>query len=289
MRVFPYDQRRIATRWTATFVACVILIGITAAAFAGLFTTIATLPSLVIDEDDPPAKTYTIERASAAPKIDGKLDDAVWAKAQVGDLGTPELGKKVKHGTRFRMLYDDERLYVAFEVTDPHVFSAAEKHDDPVFNGDCVELFLCTGDDPHYYYEIDISPTAQVWDALIVNTRGWKTDGGNDLLNRTPLKEYDCKGIDVKVQVHGIDGQPGRINKSAEENHAGKSWDVEVSIPLSQLPGGKNSIPKPGDQWRGNVYRIERPPHGEVQLQAYSPVLSLKFSRPARFAYLKFR
>jgi len=254
---------------------------------AGIILLLALLGAtswLLAQEGDPPVKTYTIMRASDAIKIDGKFDEAAWKEAEVGELGDLKDGKPSKQATTFRMLYDDEKLYVAFHVVDDHVFSAAEKHDDPVFNGDCVELFLCTGADPHYYYEIDISPAEVVWDALIVNTRGWEATTSKDTLNKTPLKEYDCAGLEIKVVING-----GKLNRAADGTEKAKSWDVELAIPLAQLPGGKNGSVQAGDVWRGNVYRIDRPPQGKVELQGYSPTITPHFTRVGRFAYLKFK
>ncbi|HZZ72045.1 MAG TPA: carbohydrate-binding family 9-like protein [Pirellulales bacterium] len=236
------------------------------------------------EEDEPPVKTYTIERASGPIAIDGKLDEEVWKKAELAHLGDLHDGKPSHHDTTFRMLYDDENLYVAFHCVADHVFSPAEKHDDPVYNGDCVELFLCTGNDPHYYYEIDLSPAEVVWDALIVNTRGLETVSGKDTLNKTPLKEYDCTGLEIKVAING-----GKLNKTADGTEKAESWDVEVSIPLTQVPGGKNVPAQSGDEWRGNVYRIDRPPDGKVELQGFSPTITPNFTRVGRFAHLKFK
>ena len=237
------------------------------------------------DADEPPVKTYTIERASGAITIDGKLEEDAWKNAEVAHLGDLREGKPCKHDATFRMLYDDENLYVAFHCLDEHVFSPAEKDDDPgVYAGDCVNLFLCTGSDPHYYYEIDLCPSGNKWDAMIVNTRGAESASSRDTLNKTPLLEYDCKGLTFKVVING-----GKLNTTQDGTEKAQSWDLEVAIPLAQLPGGKNVPPQSGDEWRGNIFRIDRPPDGKSEFQGFSPTLNQHLSRVGRFAHLKFK
>ncbi len=261
-------------RWSRAVIA--ILLG-------GLVAIVRVL--LAQEPEEPPIKIYTIERAAGAITIDGKFDEDAWKNAEVAHLGDLREGKPSKRDTTFRMLYDDENLYVAFHCVDEHVFSPAEKDDDPgVYSGDCVELFLCTGSDPHYYYEIDLSPAGKKWDALIVNTRGTESVSSKDTLNKTPLVEYDCKGLNFKVIING-----GKLNATQDGTEKAQSWDLEVAIPLAQLPGGKNVPPQSGDEWRGNVFRIDRPTDGKVEFQGFSPTLNQHLSRVGRFAHLKFK
>ena len=266
-------------------------------------TRIACLAALVLlvcdagpqaqNPDDPPLKTYTIERASSPITI-GKFNKEAWKNAEEAHLGALEDGKPGRYDTTFRMLYDDEKLYIAVHCVDEHVFSPVEPHeskirdakspDDPVYNGDCILLFLMTGSDPHYYYEIDVSPSEAVWDALIVNTRGWDSSGAKDTLNRTPLREYFCEGLEVRVVING-----GKLNGTQDGTEKAESWDLEIAIPLTQVPGGKNVPPQPGDEWRGNLFRTDRPPDGKDESQSFSPTLSSKKTRVGRFAHFKFK
>ncbi len=70
-------------------------------------------------------KVYKIPLTSKQPKIDGKIDEDVWQQAPVATdfvMYSPDLGKKEpdKYATKVRMLYDNEAVYVAAMMKDPH-------------------------------------------------------------------------------------------------------------------------------------------------------------------------
>src|SRR5215472_952541 len=57
------------------------------------------------------------------PIIDGRVDDSVWAQADVAtDFSTmqPDPGSLARLRTEVRVLYDDDAVYVAFRAFDPH-------------------------------------------------------------------------------------------------------------------------------------------------------------------------
>ena len=89
---------------------------------------------------------YNIKPYSSPIKIDGVLDEAVWANAEVAtnffkkypnDIGAP------KRKTEVRMTYDNENLYFAFKVYDSgtHVISGL-KRDGGHDGNDCIGVIL---------------------------------------------------------------------------------------------------------------------------------------------------
>lgn len=69
-----------------------------------------------------PRPTLAALRAASAPRIDGRLDDAVWQTATpVTDFHVvrPDYARESRHTTRVRLLYDEEYLYVAAEMRLP--------------------------------------------------------------------------------------------------------------------------------------------------------------------------
>ena len=73
--------------------------------------------------DAPHPLTYTCVRGT--PIIDGKIDDPAWDKAAwtadfVDIEGTLKPLPRFK--TRVKMLWDDEYLYIAAEMEEPHVW-----------------------------------------------------------------------------------------------------------------------------------------------------------------------
>src|SRR5215218_10212615 len=68
-------------------------------------------------------KSLRAVRASAAPSIDGKLDDAIWQTAPVGTgfiQMQPNPGKPATQKTEIRFAYDDNAVYVAARMLDTH-------------------------------------------------------------------------------------------------------------------------------------------------------------------------
>src|SRR5690242_17056404 len=66
-------------------------------------------------------KQLAAVRATAAPVIDGRLDDVVWQSAPAGKDFTqiqPGDGKAPSEKTEFRIMYDDDHVYVGIHCYD---------------------------------------------------------------------------------------------------------------------------------------------------------------------------
>ncbi len=122
---------------------------------------------------------------SDVPTIDGLLDDAAWAKAQVIDEFyqlDPDTGAPGSEKTELRILYDSENLYIAIYNYDrePHLISNTQRSRDGNLGADdSVRIYL----DPlnsrrnSYFFEVNAAGAKQ--DALIQNnsdfTKEWNT------------------------------------------------------------------------------------------------------------------
>ncbi len=149
------------------------------------------------------------------------------------------------------------------------------EHDSDIYNEECVEVFISPAGTAHQYYEINVSPKNVVFDACILNSR--LTPG-----SRTPfigLPEYSPRGMRTVVHVEGKLDEPGKT----------KYWNVEYAIPLSQLFGAPHIPPRPGDEWRLNLYRIDYPKDGRQEFYAWNPTEIIDFHLPWRFGVLHFQ
>ena len=85
--------------------------------------------------------TYTpVNAACGSPVIDGALTDTVWTGqsfTSVNDCSSPTCPGTGGSGT-FAVAYDSTNLYVAFNVTDPHLYA----NNGAPWNGSAVEVFL---------------------------------------------------------------------------------------------------------------------------------------------------
>src|SRR5437867_1688147 len=77
-----------------------------------------------------PPKGYVCYRASGPIAIDGKLDDPAWKDAPWTDDFVDIEGDakpKPRFRTRAKMLWDDQYLYIAAELEEPHVQGSLTK------------------------------------------------------------------------------------------------------------------------------------------------------------------
>lgn len=214
--------------------------------------------------------TYYCRRARLPVRIDGILDEADWKRAK------PMRAFRLSHGkgspaaqTRVTALWDDRALYLAFECDDRDVHSPYTRRDEPLYNGEVVEAFLATGDDPRRYFEFEVSPANVLWDGRIANLR---PEG-----KMTADVVWNAPGLRAATRVRGT------LNRRGDRD---RGWTVELELPFAAL-----ALPAPvraGDAWRANFYRIDRGARDEYS--AWSPTLldPPNFHVPARFGRLVF-
>lgn len=140
-------------------------------------------------------------------------------------------------------------LSFEFFCKNSQFFSADDKYNGPLYDGDVCEAFLCTSGDTSYYYEIEVSPNNCVFLARIYN------DG-----------EYHVTFIDdnfIKSEVEFLNETDYRL---------------KFSVPLDKI--GYNE--KIGIL--GNVYRIETEGgFTDKNLLALSPTMCDTFHTPSSF------
>ncbi len=184
---------------------------------AVLMTSLLTLAAGAQDQPAPvrkdvlPKRVYQVTRlAGPPPKIDGKLDDPCWAtQGEWQDHFTqrePHEGQPGSQPTQFKILYDDQYLYVAIRAFDSELAKQPRlrgKRDE--FTGDIVGVNFDSYFDKRTGFEFDI------------------TSGGAkiDLILRNDGIDLDWNAV--------WDGKVG-VEKDA--------WTAELRIPFSQLRYG---------------------------------------------------
>jgi hypothetical protein len=226
------------------------------------------LPSVSVEKLDSTVKI----------KIDGKLDEEAWNTAPVlgpfVDVKTGEPNKTFPVNGSARMLWNDEGLYVAFEVQDKDLsggFKKGEK-DPHLWTKDAVELMIDPGPegDNEDYYEIQIGPQNLVFDTQFDKYGEPKTEPDG------PFGHQEwASNLKSAVVVDGT------LDKSDDED---KGYVVEAFIPWKSFGKAKTSPPAPGDTWRMNLYAVQA--NDGV---AWSPILGQgTFHRAPRFGKVKF-
>ncbi len=262
-----------------------------------LLLPLAALAPLLVAADPPaapvaPAKGlpaprgYVCFKAPVAPTIDGSLDDAAWKAAPWSDdFADIEGGDKPKprHRTRVKMLWDDQALYIAAELEEPHVWATIDRHDAVIFDDPDFEVFLDPDGDGHLYAELELNAKNATWDLLL--SKPYK-DGGR------ALNGWEAIGLKTAVRIDGTLNDPRDVDRR---------WTVEIAWPWEGL---KELSPAPappldGDRWRANFSRVEwdtvieggkyakvpgRPEHNWV----WSPQGVIDMHRPERWGTVQF-
>jgi hypothetical protein len=172
---------------------------------------------------------YVIEprRLSAAPSLDGRLDDPVWRQATLLTSFTqyePNAGQPVSERTELRVGYDSENLYLGFRCFDSQpgriVASTMTRDTDLTFE-DSVQVYLDTFHDRSNAFMFAVNSLGARYDALVRR-----------------------EGEEINVYWDGL----WRVATSRDE----RGWVAEIAIPFKTLrfPGSETQI------WGFNARRL---------------------------------
>ncbi len=221
---------------------------------------VASLPQLLV-----PAVAGPLE-------IDGKLDEPQWQKAaKVSPFSDPRTNAKGAVDASARVMHDQERLYVAFEVADSYVKSSFQNRDDHLWEQDAVEIMADPGGDGKGYFEIQVSPLGVVFDTRYDTPRVPKPFGH---------KDWDSQAVAKAV----VDGTPN-------DEEADKGYVVEVAVPWQSFSGEPSTEKEPGvpqgPAWRMNFFVMDALEKGQRAV-AWSPPMVPDFHTLNRFGQVAF-
>jgi uncharacterized sulfatase len=224
----------------------------------------AAFPLRAIDGETP---RYVVARTRASSQSLLAASEGAWAPAQRVTWGPEAIA------TSFRALWTSEGLALRYDVTDPSPWHTLTRRDEQLWNEEVVELFLDVGATGGSYAEIEWNPVNAVVDLWVDRPE-----------NRFD-KEWNAVGLESRVRPRK--GAAGRTT----------GWTVSAVLPWTALaakaPPGTSLPPKPGDRWRFNVFRIERPggpkdPDTGAQYLAWSPTGNRSFHVPLAFREMVF-
>ena len=225
-----------------------------------------------------PQRVCRVARAEGEIRIDGKLAESDWQKAEViKDFTLADTGEKPTQQTEVRLLWDDGFLYVSFVCHDRFIYNTYTQPDDPVFsNQDCVEVFLNPDKDPRTYAELDLSPGNVLWSGL--SYRPAYPEKPHYFFTA-----FNPRGLITGAHV------TGELNA---ERQSSLLWSAEYAIPFDCLGTAPHRPPQAGESWRANFYRIDLvkkgKPKDQVEFAAWSPPGLLNFHVPHRFGEIVF-
>ncbi|NOY60439.1 MAG: hypothetical protein GXO75_16125, partial [Calditrichaeota bacterium] len=187
---------------------------------------------------------YVCYKTDRPLTIDGRMDEAIWAKAEwTRDFQDIEGNSKPtpRFRTRAKMLWDDTCFYILAEIEEPDVWAKLKKRDSVIYYDNDFEVFIDPNGDTHRYYELEINAFSTEWDLFL--DRPYRDDA-------RALFFWDIGGLKSAVHVRGT------INKAGDKD---KGWTLEIALPWKPLEecADKETPPAHGDQWRVNFSRVE--------------------------------
>ena len=171
-------------------------------------------------------KVHRASRALGAITIDGIMSESAWEEAEVGGgfyQSEPNRGDPVKEETEFRILYDDENIYVGVMLyQDGPTIVSELKRDFSWRDGDGIALLFDTFDNDRDGFVFQTNPGSAKRDHQIA----------------AGIRNSDWNGVyDVATSI----GESG--------------WMAEFAIPLGTL---RFDDTKPVQRWGFNMLRVVR-------------------------------
>ncbi|MBO5723189.1 MAG: hypothetical protein J6S58_00020 [Lentisphaeria bacterium] len=192
----------------------------------------------------PDGQIYTIRKADPQKKLlftpEAWKDPATWGKAPEARLGNIlhyyyRSNKKNYHpDPSFKMLYDNQNLYVFYKVRDRYVRSVSTRDQDMVCLDSCMELFIM----PHgkgSYFNFEMNCTGALLLAQI---------------SKSSMQKLTPDELKTIKRFHSI---PRCINGEIVGDTV---WYAGLQIPLEIfIRRAKVTLPLKGQVWKGNVFK----------------------------------
>jgi hypothetical protein len=230
-------------------------------------------------------KRYACRRAPSAIRVDGRLDDAAWKRAEWTDAFVDIQGgsqPQPRFRTRAKMLWDDEYLYIGAELEEPDVWATLTEHDSVIFRDNDFEVFLNPSGDGRNYFEFEINALNTGWDLFL--PKPYREGGKAD-------NSWEIPGLKTAVAVDGT------LNDPSDRD---RGWTVEIAFPWRAF-GSRAPVrrPQPGDLWRVNFSRVEwqiqtggkeykKVPGKPEDNWVWSPQGVINMHVPERWGYVEF-
>lgn len=199
-------------------------------------------------------RAYVAVEVNQIPQLDGLLTDECWRKCErSSNFVDYQTGQLVNPQTSFNIVYTQTSVYLGIDIEEPNtdlLVTKTKQFDGPVFNDDCIEIFIQANPEQTAYYHLSVNSAAVRYDSL----------------DQDPT-------IDI----------PWSAAAKVDKGH----WTLEVEIPFSSL---KVMPPQKGEHWRFNICRTrpgEETLPKKHQNSCWSR-LARGYHEPEGFGYLVF-
>ena len=201
-------------------------------------------------------------RVRERPRIDGRLDDAVWREAlHITEFvqQNPVEGAPATEATEVWIAYDSQNFYVAVHAhyEDPSLMRANRIDRDQSFDDDNIAIYFDTFLDQQRAYRFSVNGYGVQGDA-IVNSRGWSMGG-----RRRRTGSYSWSGSRIPTGDSSWDALFSSGGRIVDDG-----FTAEMAIPFKSLryPQRERDIPH---RWG---FQIVREVRGKDENQVWAPI-----------------
>jgi hypothetical protein len=210
-------------------------------------------------------------RATGLITIDGKADEAAWAKAPVlKDFAAFWQRRPARSHTEARLLWDDDYLYFTAKMDDVDLYADVKQYNGMTWTNDVFELFFKPDAAKRSYYEFQVN-------ALNTRMETFLPSRGAGGFQRFATSEK--LGMESAVVLRGT------LNNWKDKD---EGWTVEGRIPWKafQETGGR---PKPGTRWKFALCRYDySTAYESPDLSSTAPLTLPDFHRYEDYGTLRF-
>jgi hypothetical protein len=223
-----------------------------------------------VERKEPVVPELHATYANAPITLDGKLDEATWGNTGAVQLVNTMTGVSELPRTNVKTAWDDNNLYVAFDVQDDILRSTFTSNDDHLWEQDCVEIMVDPDGDGNNYVELQVSPANKKFDTRYETRRAPRPYG---------LIDYDSE-LKSAVSVRG----------TLNDAQLDEGYTVEIAIPWSAFAKGepKHDKPSANSTWRLNYFVLDSRNEHDQRAVGWSPPRVGDFHVPRRFGTVIF-
>lgn len=190
---------------------------------------------------------YICYKAARQLTIDGLMNETDWAAAPWTDYFVDiegSLKPEPRLKTRAKMLWDDQYLYIAAYLEEPHVWATLTERESVIFYDPDFEVFIDPDGDTHHYIEYEMNAFNTQWDLLLLKPYR------DDVQQNVAIDHWSMNGLRSAVHVDGT------INDASDTD---KGWSLEIAIPMDALMelNATGKLPVSGEHYRIGFSRVE--------------------------------
>ncbi|KAG2966215.1 hypothetical protein PC121_g24365, partial [Phytophthora cactorum] len=217
-------------------------------------------------------------------QLDGRVDKEEWGHVPWSepfvDIEGPERKPKDFPLTRFKMMYDDDTLYVGAELVEPKIWGTLTQKNSTMYHENDFEVFFNPDGSRHHYYELEVNCLNTIWELLLHRPYkdGYSIENPFNLVSLrsavfvdglTNSPETECVRWCVEMSWSLAELQQFnklRFRRDLEEPLSSRSQPGSASIATPRPPSGPGRTARPavttgrtvaGDVWRVNFSRVQ--------------------------------